>query len=73
VGYLVSFHNFLSLCLCFNNRSKPGSSLLMFRSINLLVSSLYAEVGLPCIFILYCMLLWIYEILWANFISSPIG
>jgi hypothetical protein len=42
-GSLVSCHNFRSLCLCLNNRSKPGRSLLRSRSVILLVDSLYAE------------------------------
>jgi hypothetical protein len=42
-GYLVSYHNLHSLCLSFNNRSKPGSLLLRSKSVILLVDSLYAE------------------------------
>jgi hypothetical protein len=42
-GSLVSCHNFLSLCLCFNNRSRPGQSLFISESVTLLVDSLYAE------------------------------
>jgi hypothetical protein len=42
-GSLVSCHNFRSLCLCLNNRSKPGRSCLRSRSVILLVDSLYAE------------------------------
>jgi hypothetical protein len=41
-GSMVSCHNFLSLCLCNNNRSKPGRSLLMYKSV-IFVDSLYAE------------------------------
>jgi hypothetical protein len=43
-GSLVSCHNFLSLCLCFINRSKSGSSLFMSESVTLLVDHLCAEV-----------------------------
>jgi hypothetical protein len=42
-GSLVSCHNFRSLYLCFNNRSKPGRSLLGPKSVILLIDSLYAE------------------------------
>jgi hypothetical protein len=42
-GSLVSCHSFLSVCLCFNNRSKPGRLLFMFESVTLLVDSLYGE------------------------------
>jgi hypothetical protein len=42
-GSLVSCHNFLSLHLCFNSRSKPGRSLFRSKSVTLLVNSLYAE------------------------------
>jgi hypothetical protein len=42
-GFLISCHNFRNLCLCFNNRSKPGRSLLRSKSVILLVDSLYAE------------------------------
>lgn len=42
-GALVSCHNFLSCCLCFNNQSKKGTSLFMSKSAILLVSNLYAE------------------------------
>jgi hypothetical protein len=42
-GSLVCCHNFRSLCLCFNNRSKPGRSLLRSKSVILLVDSLYDE------------------------------
>jgi hypothetical protein len=41
-GFLVSYHNFLSLCLCFNKRSDPGMSFIS-ESVTLLVDSLYAE------------------------------
>jgi hypothetical protein len=40
---LVSCHNFLSLCLCFNNQSRPVWSLFMPESVILLVDKLYAE------------------------------
>jgi hypothetical protein len=42
-GSLVSCHNFHSLRLCFNSRSRPGRSLFMSESVTLLVASLYAE------------------------------
>jgi hypothetical protein len=42
-GSLVSYHKFLSHCLYFNNRSKPGRSLLICKSVILFVDSLYAE------------------------------
>jgi hypothetical protein len=42
-GFLGSCHNFLSLCFCFNNRSRPGTSLLMSESVILLVDNRYAE------------------------------
>jgi hypothetical protein len=42
-GSLASTHNFLSLCLCYINRSKAWSSLFMFESVTLLVGHLYAE------------------------------
>jgi hypothetical protein len=42
-GSLVSCHNFLSLRLCSNSRSRPGISLFMSESVTLLVASLCAE------------------------------
>jgi hypothetical protein len=42
-GSLVSCHSFLSLHLCFNSRSRPGSSLFMSESVTLLVAGLYTE------------------------------
>jgi hypothetical protein len=42
-GSLVSCHNFRSLCLCFNNRSKTGRLLLRSKRVILLVDSLYAD------------------------------
>jgi hypothetical protein len=42
-GSLVSCHNFLSLRLYFNSRSRPGISLFISESVTLLVASLYAE------------------------------
>jgi hypothetical protein len=41
-GSLLSCHNFLSSCLCFNKRSKPGRSLFRSESVTLLVDNLYA-------------------------------
>jgi hypothetical protein len=42
-GSLVSCHIFRSLCLYFNNRSRPGRSLFICKSVILLVDNLYAE------------------------------
>jgi hypothetical protein len=42
-GSLVSCYNIPSLCLCFNNWSKPGRSLFISESVTLLVDSLYAD------------------------------
>jgi hypothetical protein len=42
-GSLVSCHNFLSLRLGFNSRSRPRISLFLSESVTLLVASLYAE------------------------------
>jgi hypothetical protein len=40
---LVSCHNFLSLCFCFNSRSKPGRSVFTSEILTLLVDSLYTD------------------------------
>jgi hypothetical protein len=42
-GSLVSCHYFLSLCFCFNSRSKPGSSVITSEILTLLVDNLYAD------------------------------
>jgi hypothetical protein len=42
-GCLVSCHNFHTLCLCLNNRSKPGRLSLRCSSVILLIDSLCAE------------------------------
>jgi hypothetical protein len=42
-GSVVSCNNFRSLCLCFNQWSRPGRSLFMSECVNLLVDNLYAE------------------------------
>jgi hypothetical protein len=42
-GSLVSCHNFLSLRLCFNSRSRSEISLFMSEIVTLLVANLYAE------------------------------
>jgi hypothetical protein len=42
-GSLVSCHIFRSPCLYFNNRSRPGRSLFISKSVILLVDNLYAE------------------------------
>jgi hypothetical protein len=42
-GSRVSCHKFLSLCLCFNRRSKPGKSLFKFETVTLHVDRLYGE------------------------------
>jgi hypothetical protein len=42
-GSLVSCHNLLSLCLCFNKWSSPGRSLYMSESVTLLFDNLYPE------------------------------
>jgi hypothetical protein len=39
---LLSCHKFLSLCLCFNKRSKPGRSFFRSESVTLLVDNLHA-------------------------------
>jgi hypothetical protein len=43
VSNCVSCHNFHSLHLCFNSRSRPGMSLFMSESVSLVVDNLYAE------------------------------
>jgi hypothetical protein len=43
-GSLVSCYNFLSLCFCFNTRSKPGRSVFTSKILTLLVDTLYADV-----------------------------
>jgi hypothetical protein len=42
-GSLVPCHNFLSFRLCFNNPSRPGRSLFISESVNLLVDNPYGE------------------------------
>jgi hypothetical protein len=42
-GSRVICHSFLNLRLCFGKFSRPGTSLLMFKSVILLVAILYAE------------------------------
>lgn len=42
-GSLVSCYNFHSLCLCFNNLCKPGSSLISSERVTLLFDNLYPE------------------------------
>jgi hypothetical protein len=43
VGSLVSYHSFLSLCSCFNSRSKPGTWVFTSEILTLLVDNLYAD------------------------------
>jgi hypothetical protein len=42
-GSLVSCHKFLSLHLCFYDRSRPGISLFMSESVTLMVVSLFSD------------------------------
>jgi hypothetical protein len=42
-GSLFSCHNFLSLCVCFNSRSKPGMLVFTSEILTLLVDNLYAD------------------------------
>jgi hypothetical protein len=42
-GSPISCHNFLSLCFCFNSRSKPERSVFTSEIVILLVDNLYAD------------------------------